>query len=169
MDVPVFLTLGSNIHPEQNLPAALGLLRKRTHVQRVSRFYKSLALGKQGEPLDQNYYLNAAVLLHVALGTDPVLFKSDVLRPLERLLGRRDTPDKYAPRPIDLDIALFGNVVIAPHLPDPEIYTRAYKALPLADTGPTFAHPVTGESLSDIAARFADAASILDVYESIAL
>ena len=165
MDVPVFLTLGSNIHPEENLPTALGLLRARTQVERVSRFYKSLALGKQGERLDQNYYLNAAVLLRIAPDTDPATFKSDVLRPLEHLMGRLDNPDRYAPRPIDLDLALFGDAVIVPHLPDPEIYTRAYKALPLADVGPTFAHPVTGELLSDIAARFAGATGILDVYD----
>ncbi len=71
--------------------------------------------------------------------------------------GARPHHDKFAPRPLDLDIALFGDRVINdPRLtvPDPDILTRAHVALPLADLAPEWVHPSTGQTLAQIAARF---------------
>jgi 7,8-dihydro-6-hydroxymethylpterin-pyrophosphokinase len=84
-------------------------------------------------------------------------------------LGRIRTSDPNAPRTIDLDIALAGELVLADRksgidIPDPEILTRAHVALPLADLAPDAVHPVTGETLSEIAEGFRAEAGIR-VYE----
>jgi 2-amino-4-hydroxy-6-hydroxymethyldihydropteridine diphosphokinase len=160
---PVFIALGSNIVPETNLPRAVRLLHDQVGVQRISRVYQSVALDPDGQPLDQPAFLNAAVLLETDL--PPVALKLTVLRPLEARLGRIRTADKYAPRPIDLDIALYGDLILedAAHqitIPDPAITTRAHLALPLADLAPDFRHPLSGETLAGIAARFAHAPGI---------
>jgi 2-amino-4-hydroxy-6-hydroxymethyldihydropteridine diphosphokinase len=161
----VFLTLGSNLDPERHLPEAVALLKERVMLLRVSQVYRSTPLGPAGEVLDQPPYLNAAALIELAAGTTPLEVKSTLLRPIETDLGRVRRADKYAARPIDIDIALFGDLVLddPAHritIPDPEILTRAHVALPLADLAPETIHPVTGETLREIASRFADAPGI---------
>jgi 2-amino-4-hydroxy-6-hydroxymethyldihydropteridine diphosphokinase len=161
----VFLTLGSNLDPEHHLPQAVGLLAERTSLVRVSGVYRSLPLGPAGEALDQPPYLNAAVSIQVAGRSTPLEVKRSLLRPIEAALGRVRGADKYAARPIDLDIALFGDLVLDDlanriTIPDPEILTRAHVALPLVDLDPDARHPVTGETLREIASRFADAPGV---------
>jgi 2-amino-4-hydroxy-6-hydroxymethyldihydropteridine diphosphokinase len=152
---PVFIALGSNIEPESNLPEAVRLLAERFRVRAVSRVYRTAPLGLTA----QADFLNAAVLVETDL--PPLALKYDVLRPIEASLGRVRGADKNAPRTIDLDIALYGDLILddPAHritIPDPEITTRAYLALPLADLAPDFVHPLAGRRLSEIAARFAD-------------
>lgn len=121
----------------------------------VSRVYESAPVGAPGSPR----FLNAAV--RVVTAVPPARLKFDYLRPLEARLGRVRGSNKSAPRSIDLDIALFGALVLEDRrnglvIPDPEILTRAHVALPLADVAPETAHPVTGERLAAIAARLGD-------------
>ncbi len=159
--IPVFITLGSNIEPQHNLRRAVGLLHDQIAVQRTSHVYRTAALGPHGEPLNQPHYLNAAVLVNLPEGIAPDQFKFRVLQPIEASMGRLRGADRFAPRPIDLDIALFGDLVDETlGIPDPHILTRAHVALPLADLDPHFVHPLTGETLAQIAARFAAAPDI---------
>jgi 2-amino-4-hydroxy-6-hydroxymethyldihydropteridine diphosphokinase len=174
--IPVFITLGSNIEPERNLPAAVRLLadHEGITVLRVSRVYRSPAIGADGKVNpDQQDFLNAAVLIETNL---PILkLKKNILRQIEAQLERVRTKDKYAARTIDLDIALFGNdtlglIIEEPDgsgetvFPDPDITRFAHVALPLADLDPDFVHPLTGETLGEIGARFGDAEGI-EVYD----
>jgi len=169
---PALITLGSNIAPEVNLPRAVAMLRQNHHlvVRAVSRVYESAPINAAGavNP-DQAAVLNAAAWID----TDyygPLALKFVILRFIELCLGRERGPDKYAPRPIDLDLALYGDRVQSGPvtLPDPDILTRAHVALPLADVAPEWVHPVTGERLAAIAARFADTPGIV-VRESVRL
>lgn len=151
---PVFIALGSNIEPAAHLPRAVELLGERFALRAVSRVYESEPVGAAGAPP----FLNAAVLITTNLA--PRALKFDVLRPMEARLGRVRTEDRNAPRTLDLDLVLYADLILEDAtrhitLPDPEILTRAHLALPLADLAPTFRHPVTGEALSTIAARFA--------------
>jgi 2-amino-4-hydroxy-6-hydroxymethyldihydropteridine diphosphokinase len=163
--VPVLITLGSNIAPETNLPRAVWMLRQNHHliVRAVSRVYESAPINAAGEIAPgQGRFLNAAVWIETDYYSAFSL-KYNVLRFVEKCLGRARTADKFAPRPIDLDIALYGDRVIDdPHLsvPDPDILRRAHVALPLADLAPAFVHPVTGQTLATIAAPFQDTAAI---------
>lgn len=153
---PVFIILGSNIAPEQNLPRAVQLIAERVDLRGVSRVYESAPVNAAGGiAADQGQFLNAAVLVETTI--PPAELKHEVLRGIEAELGRVRTVDKFAPRPIDLDLALYADLVLDdPKLPDPDILTRAYVALPLADLAPDFRHPVTGQTLAEIAARCAD-------------
>jgi 2-amino-4-hydroxy-6-hydroxymethyldihydropteridine diphosphokinase len=162
---PIFITLGSNLDPAHNLPWAVGLLADQCELIRTSPVYESTPLGPSGEPLDQPHYLNAAVLIHLPDDVSPDVFKFRVLRPIEAGMGRVRTADKFAARPIDLDIALFGSLILSDPahgltLPDPDILTRAHVALPLADLDPDFVHPTTGEALAAIAHHFDNAPGI---------
>lgn len=149
----VFLSLGSNIEPRVNLVRATSLLASKLQVMAASHVFETLPVGAAGESV----FLNAAV--QVCCSLSPADLKFQVLRPLEEDLGRKRSADRNAPRTIDLDISLFGDRVVEDpaaglRIPDPEILLRAHVALPLADLAPDRRHPVTGERMSEIAARF---------------
>ena len=155
---PILITLGSNIAPRDHLAAAVRVLSAHEHitVRAASRVYESAPIDAAGAVnLAQENFLNAALWIETDLA--PVELKFGVLRAVEAQLGRVRTEDKFAPRPIDLDLALYGDLVLddAAHgltLPDPDLLTRAHVALPLADLAPDVVHPVIGQRLADIAA-----------------
>lgn len=118
------------------------------HVIAVSSAYETPPVGKT----DQANYLNAAALIDTELG--PAELKAQVLGEIEQELGRVRTPDKNAPRTIDLDITLYSDQVLevgSRHIPDPDLLTYPHVAVPAADVAPTFRHPETGQTLREIA------------------
>ena len=149
MPEQAFISIGSNISPESNLLRALRGLTTLGRVAAVSNVYQSRPLGAR----DQADYLNAAALVE----TDwPPLTLRERLRDIEADFDRVRTDDAYAPRTIDLDLSLHGSTLLETAeltLPSPEILTRSFVAVPLADVAPDFPHPTTGESLSRIAKR----------------
>lgn len=146
----VFLSLGSNIEPEVHLPAAVRLLAAVGEVVAVSPVYESVAVGDPTQP----HFLNGAVILIVALSPNDL---KERLMAIEQALKRQRSADPNAARTIDLDIALFNRDVLLlgkRHIPDPDILTQPYLALPLADLRPDFVHPETGQTLRALAAPF---------------
>ncbi len=143
----VFVSLGSNIEPERNLPEAARRLASRFRLLAVSPVYETAPVGRT----DQPNFLNAAVLIETQLS--PQALKEE-LREIEQVLGRVRTVDKYAPRSIDLDIVLFGEAERGDspqRIVDPEIWQHPHLAVPLADLAPNLRHPQTGETLQEIA------------------
>lgn len=157
---PILITLGSNVEPETNLPRALRLLGEHVRVVGVSRVYESAPVGADGNVNpDQPVFLNAAAEIETDL--EPLPLKYDVLRAIEMEMGRVRSEDKFAPRPIDLDIALYGDLLLQLdteetrlNLPDPNTLERAHIALPLADLAPDLMHPTSGQTLAAIAEAF---------------
>ncbi len=137
----VYLSLGSNIRPEVNLPKAIELLREHGDVQKVSRAWESDAVGSDGPN-----FLNACVLLGTPLSQAEV--KEGLIHPIEMKLGRRRTADKYAPRTIDIDIVLFDG-----QLCDEKFWKQAFVVVPLAEIHPDYQNPVTREGILQRAAR----------------
>ena len=151
-----FISLGSNIEPDLNLPLAIQKLSRLGKILAVSGVYQNPALGPSQRP----DFLNAAVLMETeyqALGL------RHELRTIESELGRVRTEDKYAARTIDLDLCLFNKLIIhSPEfeLPDPGIFERAHLAVPLGDLDPGFKHPITDETLDLIASRIRSEAEL---------
>lgn len=147
-----YLSLGSNIDPETNLPRAVAMLSRAGEVRAVSPAYATEPVGAPGSA----EFLNAAVLLLTELTADEL--KSGPIADIEETLGRVRVPgDRNAPRTIDIDIALWNPLTPGDGPPpDPEILVRAHVAVPLAAIAPALAHPETGEPLSRIARRLTD-------------
>src|SRR3990170_8813413 len=144
-----FIALGSNVDPERNLPRAVHRLAEIGSLRAVSMVYQNPAIGPAGAP----DFLNAAVLIEAELAAMEI---HDRLRAIEAELGRVRTANKYAPRPIDLDLCLVGaQIVTTPELvlPDPDLLTRPHLAVTLGELAPDFRHPETGEKLRAIAER----------------
>lgn len=156
MDERLFYTgichvaVGSNLCPQENIQHALDLLRKHTPLIGISTFYRTAAIARP----DQPDYLNGAVAVQVA---DRLRhFKYDVLRGIEERLGRVRGIDRYAARPIDLDIAVCGSLVIRDpgmEIPDPDIRCRPFLAAALLELDPEMILPDTQEPLSHIVER----------------
>jgi 2-amino-4-hydroxy-6-hydroxymethyldihydropteridine diphosphokinase len=120
-------------------------------VTAVSSVYESLP----ADGSDQPNYLNAAVLLLTDLSAVQLCTAS--LPAIEKELGRvRDPDNRYAPRTIDLDLALYDadELTIGHHrIPDPEIADRAFLAIPLAELRGDWPVPPTKKSLHQLAGR----------------
>jgi 2-amino-4-hydroxy-6-hydroxymethyldihydropteridine diphosphokinase len=131
-----YLSVASNIRPRKNILKAIARLRDASRVLTVSRCFVTDAIPAEDQHAtkDLPQFINCVVLVETAYGAREV--KCDVLRPLETALGRVRTEDKYAPRPIDLDILWFDSEIrIDDDLvnPDPEIFTRWFLARGILD------------------------------------
>ena len=136
----MFIGLGSNISPEENLPQAVVFLSNRLVLESVSSVWETPPVGGGGPN-----YLNAVALIRTGLSPDNL--RAKILRPIETQLGRVRTEDPNAPRTIDLDILLFNEKIL-----DPGIWTEIYLAVPLAELYPTLEND-QGVSLQDIASK----------------
>lgn len=149
----VYIGVGSNIDPEANIPAAIGLLAKRVKVVGLSTFVRTSPIGCPDSP----GFINGVV----AIETDipPRDLKHNLLRGIENSLGRVRTADKFAPRTIDLDIIIYGESVIAEPgltIPDPDVFTRTFVASPLAELAPGLIVPGSGKRVDEVAALLKD-------------
>jgi 2-amino-4-hydroxy-6-hydroxymethyldihydropteridine diphosphokinase len=136
--------LGSNLAsrfggPEANLWEAVKRVGSLGKVVEVSRFYETEPVGY----VDQPKFMNGALLLATEL--EPWELMRGLLE-VERGMGReRVGAVAKGPRVIDLDLLLFGQVVMATaelSLPHPEMHERRFVLEPLADIAPGMVHPV---------------------------
>src|SRR5689334_19680576 len=127
----VYLSLGSNLGDRQaNLRAAIAALESLGKVTAVSSFYET-------EPVEytqQPWFMNCAVALETEKMPKQLL--SAVLE-IEQNMGRRRNPNQEkGPRPIDIDILLFGTSIIetaALKIPHPAMHERRFVLQPLAE------------------------------------
>lgn len=150
----VLIALGSNIDRERNLAAAIARLRAHPAIDvlAVSPVYTTAAIGSDGAESGQPGFANAAVRIATTL---PAIELRHELRTIEAAMGRVRTADKFAPRPIDLDIVFYGAEVMeleGQHIPDRDLVRFAHIALPVADIAGEWVHPETGQTLAAIAA-----------------
>lgn len=141
----VLLSLGSNLEPECHLRAALGELRAQFGELAVSPVYRTEAVGFEGPA-----FLNLAVGLDTDWTPQQL---DDWLHALEDRHGRRRDVVRYSSRTLDVDIILFGDLVVEGpgHLRVPRDELRhAFVLAPIADIAPDALHPVSGKSMAGL-------------------
>ena len=142
--VKAYLSLGSNLQPEQHLRAAIDALRARFGNIVVSPVYRVPAVGFDGPD-----FLNAAAIIDSDL--DPFAL-TQWLQALERDNGRMRGAVKFSDRTLDVDLVYFDDLVLdlpQLQLPRPEL-GHAFVLRPLADIAPDFIDPVRGVSLAEL-------------------
>src|SRR3989338_9460483 len=145
-----FIGIGSNIDPEKNVRAAVRSLAQQTRVVGISMVYCPGALDRPKQP----HYFNCVV--EIDTKSPPAIVKHGILRPIENSLGRKRSEDKYAPRTIDLDLILYGDLAMDAEdikLPDPEILERPFLAIPLFELAPDLVLSGYNLRIGEIAAR----------------
>src|SRR3972149_233754 len=98
--------VGSNINPLENIPKALELLKGYVTETGISPFYRSRPAGTT----DQPDFING--IFRITTEAEPKRLKFSILRVIEGTLGRVRMADKNASRAIDLDILLYGSLVL---------------------------------------------------------
>jgi 2-amino-4-hydroxy-6-hydroxymethyldihydropteridine diphosphokinase len=143
----VFVAAGSNIEPERNLALAARELRLAWPQVQFSPWYRNRAAGFEGED-----FINFAVGFDSG---EPVQVVVTKLRAIEELCGRPRAAAKWAPRSMDLDVLLYGDLVEPElKLPRPDLLKRAYMLGPLADIAPDVMHPTAGATIGQLWERF---------------
>jgi 2-amino-4-hydroxy-6-hydroxymethyldihydropteridine diphosphokinase len=141
------IALGSNLGDRRaHLDHAVAALRPILANFAVSAYRDTVPVGVLGP---QPVYLNAAVVGDTMLSPRALL---DALLAIERERGRQ-RPRPNAPRTLDLDLILFGDVVVdEPGLvvPHPRFRERRFVLEPLNDIAPQLRDPVTGRSVSEL-------------------
>jgi 2-amino-4-hydroxy-6-hydroxymethyldihydropteridine diphosphokinase len=105
--------------------------------------------------LDQPMFLNGAIEVETTLTARELL---DELLDVERSLGRTRTGPQYGPRSIDLDLLLFGDLVVDARgltVPHPRLHERLFVVQPLAELDPELVVPERGR-IVDLLAALAD-------------
>ena len=146
-----FVGLGSNLGDrEAQIRLAIEALRRvaDTRVARVSSVYDTEPVGEVPQP----NFLNAVVQLDTQLSARQLLWN---LQLIERRLGRVRS-QRWGPRTIDVDLLLFGDLVLDEpdlRIPHAELTRRAFVLVPLVELDPLLVHPETGETLLQILSR----------------
>ena len=143
-----YLGLGSNLGDRRSeIAQAIHALDKLGRVAASSSLYETEPEGGA----DQPEYLNAVVRLETELSARALL---QSCMDIERGQGRvRPAGAAKAPRTIDIDLLLFGAVVIKEaglSVPHPALLSRPFVRIPLAEVAlPGLRHPISGESLTE--------------------
>lgn len=141
----VYLDIGSNIDREQNIQSCVDELRRKFPDIVFSKAYESEALGFTGAP-----FINLSAGLQTRLSYDEL---NDYLKNLENRHARKRNNEKFISRTLDVDILLYGDLVLQPQkdLPRREILKFPFVLFPLAEIAVDFIHPVEQKTIGELA------------------
>jgi 2-amino-4-hydroxy-6-hydroxymethyldihydropteridine diphosphokinase len=149
MGEDAYLLLGGNTgDPRRTLGLALAAIAERIGPVRArSRDHWTEPWGFT----DARPFLNIAVHVETALSPEAVLAESLAI---EDGLGRvRVSGQGPAPRPIDIDLLLYGGCIVEGPgvvVPHPRLHERAFALAPLADIAPDLVHPASGRTVIEL-------------------
>ena len=144
----VYLGLGSNLGDRKgNIEKAIELLGKTPNIKTcsISKFYETAPVGLK----DQPDFVNAAAKIDTTLKPLKLLA---VCQSIERRLKRVRTI-RWGPRTIDIDILLYGDLIIKSDkltIPHPEMHKREFVLKPLNDIAPGVIHPLNGKTVAKL-------------------
>ena len=143
--VPVYLSLGANQKPEENLTLGIKIIKEDFKLRQTSALYKTLDVRGQNS---SRYFINLVAKIEVNLPYPELRSK---LKSIEKDFGRESGNKKIVP--LDIDILTYNNDVFYHHgklIPDPNLIKYSYIAVPLAEIAPDFRHPASGKSIKEI-------------------
>lgn len=140
----VYLGLGSNIDPEENLRFGVGELRRHYGELRLSNVYRNAAVGFEGAD-----FLNLVVGL---VSDEPPASIHATIEAIHDGVGRQRSEGRYSSRPLDIDLLLYDDLVSEGppvRLPRRDVLEYSFVLLPLTELAPDYVHPETGRRLAE--------------------
>jgi len=153
----VILGLGSNLGDRlENCRNAVAALKKVPGIviQQISPLYLSDALLPENGSAQWGLpYFNCALRCEISLTPHELLQK---IKLIETELGRQPAED-WAPRPIDIDILAWDNLIFHDEklqIPHEELLSRPFALWPLADLVPRWIHPLKNATAEQLSAEW---------------
>ncbi len=147
----VFIGIGSNLGDKlKNCLRAIERIQEIPGCSLVARsdFYRTEPFGVR----DQDWYVNGIISLETTITARDLLKH---LLEIEEGMGRV-REGKWGPRPIDLDILLFGEDMVDDKdlkIPHPFMHLRRFVLVPMVQLAPDLVHPVLGKTMSELVGR----------------
>ena len=143
----IFLGLGANLGDRiTHLKAAFEALRAHATIAKHSSVYESKP---HGVGRDQPLYLNMVIQGTTELAPRALLA---AVKKIEQDLGRMPQTHNE-PRPIDIDILMYGDQIIGDEdlvIPHREMHTRAFVLVPLEEIASFHVHPKLRKPVIDL-------------------
>ncbi len=146
--VTAYIAFGSNLGDRnKNIERAIAYLKELDGIviKKVSSIYETEPVGGHL----QEKFLNGIIEIETALLPDELL---DRLKGIESRLGRVKT-EENGPRPIDLDIILYQDIVIDGErikIPHPRMHERDFVLKGLNEIAPAFIHPRLNKTVKEL-------------------
>ncbi|MBF0317965.1 MAG: 2-amino-4-hydroxy-6-hydroxymethyldihydropteridine diphosphokinase [Nitrospirae bacterium] len=145
----VYIGIGSNLSDRHgNCLRAVELLQEGAIVVTArSGMHQTAAWGDMSQP----DFINMCVEVETDLSPTELL---NALKAIETHMGRTPTR-RWGPRVIDLDILLYGGLVVQEEgltIPHPHMHQRGFVLLPLQEIAPGVVHPILNKSIEELAA-----------------
>ncbi len=156
----IYIALGSNMDPENQIKAAVTMLRMHHPTVRFSSVYRSAPMHHRA----QDAFLNAVAHLEADVPPQSI---HELLQSIEKSLSKK-TLFRFGPRNIDLDLLLHGSDVLPDSarwkaanetddltssliLPHPRMHERRFVLEPLTELlEPTATHPIIGKTWKEL-------------------
>jgi 2-amino-4-hydroxy-6-hydroxymethyldihydropteridine diphosphokinase len=154
--ITVYLGIGTNMgNREGNLDRCLDLLSQRMKMGKVSSVYDT----EPQDNVNQPRFLNMVCQVFTRLAPDGLLA---LAKGIESKMGR--TGKTGEPRPIDIDILLYGEEEVElPELviPHPKMKERAFVLVPLSEIAPELLFPGSDKTIKEMAQALKEVQGVL--------
>ena len=140
-----YISIGSNIEREKNVRSSLITLEKQWGKLVVSSLYESEAVG-----FDGHAFYNLIVSFESDLDVKTI---AKQLREIELAHGRTKNSQKFSARTLDLDLILYGDLIIQDErlqIPRDEIERYAFVLEPLAEIAANLKHPISKKTYAHL-------------------
>ena len=140
-----YISIGSNIDREHYISSALRALEQQFGKLIISSTFETEPIGFSG-----NFFYN----LVIGFDSDmEVITVSKLLKQIENDHGRTRNGHKFSARTLDLDLLLYGNLIMSDgrlQIPREEINQYAFVLEPLAEIAPELEHPIMHQNYADL-------------------
>ena len=144
-----YISIGSNIDKDIHIPTSIKALETHFGERVLSSIYESEPVGFSGE-----LFHNLIVRFESDLDVKTVAKK---LRQIELDNGRTRESQKFSARTLDLDLILYGDLILSDgrlQIPRDEIERYAFVLEPLAEISPLETHPLSGITYGQMWTQF---------------